>query len=245
MGWVKNPIPTFHLLNKKEGEKNMDVIKLKKKLQKDDNAVSGSVIILILVIGSLLFLQYGMAFLGYPTLTDYIEGLQKPESFYCDYDIKDVVTHYTKTYEIWFFGSANTNDEPKFDNVNVNKYTIESGDNPVAMVYNTNVPVSFSQPYYSRLYYTPIEYDYYSSNSSQNRIIYDGSIQLVYEKAYTGINDFGDNEYSVELEPFLRSDTLLNVGVQSNYFEFYVYNPSGSVIFYDHFIITKQSNNWW
>jgi len=233
----------------KKGFKNLigDTMKNKLHLQKKLSqnkigAINIWTIIAILIIGLLVW-QFGAEYLGFSSITDYLEDYDNPnEQINFSYTLKDPISH-SEIYILnsWVFDSISGNPMPPLSNPDlpIKRYLVEEGQVFPYFEFTTNAPYSLNSPYYCRVYVTHITYKFNSDNDPFNYINVDSTSGISGEYAISHLADILTETYTIDLSGLVKDD-LWKTDVQSNFLQIFFYNSNGSVMFEEEILLTKE-----
>lgn len=214
--------------------------KLQKKLIHNTKGEINLWTIIAIVLVGLLIWQFGGEYLGYDSITDYLEKADSPtEDIVFSYTLVNPITNLNLgNYENFIFGAQLDVEIPNPDNP-ISRYLIDKTDSYPDINIITNAPFRISEPYYMRIFQTSITYSYLNPNLLANSLIIDDEIRVSNEYTINHLGDYGRNEYTLDLTNLIQDD--YSPSIQSNYVEIYFYNGAGEVLFYDSILITKES----
>lgn len=220
-------------------------ITLQKKLsQNTDGKITIWSIIAILLIGLFVW-QFGADYLGINSITDYISDYDTPsESITFDYLVVNPVSHNELPSAEFTFdvGEDNSKVDLNESGIAITRYLIADNQPFPAIEFTTNAPYKLTNGYYCRIYKTEVSYRYtgFDDDGALGNVFhYDSNTVVAGEYSITHLGDITKTTFQFDLSGLI-TDNVWVAYSQSNFMEIYFYNPTGSVLFEDRFLITKE-----
>lgn len=209
-------------------------MKIQKKLSQNKNGANAWSTLLIIIVIGLIAWQFGAGYLGINSLSDYLAESDIPDgdiSF--SFHLENPSSH--NLIPVNDILSLDIDDNDKYQDFN--EYYIEENENIPSLIFETNAPTDFSNPYYVRILYQQFDYTLLDNAYFKTNQV------IVYEKSFSNVGDLWTEKYDYTFAG-LRTDSMIDYPIESNYLEIYFYSPSDTVLFSDYFLITIDGGIW-